>query len=171
MKHLFNHLSQEDKQKILELYYTNKNSLNEQRFLSGIKQGVKGFGAKVNAKFSNLKNMKDGGFKSPQLEKDLAQVKSRSKDLSKSIGPFLDEVQNLKDRLEKNDKLYGANFQNAQKKLIEKVNLLFNQTFNLKKQLDNMEQFNVYESQKTQGNQQKSEENDNSGDVSTDNNS
>jgi hypothetical protein len=118
MKHLFNNLSQEEKQRILEMHNTNKNSLNEQGILSGIKQGVKGFGAQVSTGLSNVKGSFSGSkgqanAKSAGLENDLAQVKSRSGDLLNTITPLTKEIQGKLQNLSKPD-VYGKGFTKVQ---------------------------------------------------------
>ena len=129
MKYLLNLLTQEEKERILEMHTGKKPTVNEQGVFSGVKQGVAGLKAKVgtglqNVKGSFSKTQGQSAQKSAGLEQDLAQVKSRSTDLINTIKPLSVEIQEKIIKLTENNNAYGQGFSAVQLEFLAKLTTL-----------------------------------------------
>lgn len=119
MRYLLNLLTQEEKDRILEMHSEKKLTINEQKVFSGLKQNVAGFKARVGTTIQNVqgagsKTKGQSAQKSTGLEVDLAQVKSRTNDLINTIKPLSIEIQEKITKLNENENAYGTGFSAVQ---------------------------------------------------------
>jgi hypothetical protein len=99
MKNLFNDLSQEEKNHILEMHSSNKEVVNEQ-LGSKIKSAAQGLGARVGTIAQNVgkavsPNKGERIINSPKLAAALAKTKSRANSLQKDIDNLDADLNNI----------------------------------------------------------------------------
>jgi hypothetical protein len=131
-------ISEEEKQDILGMYGPSK--IDEQ-LGSDIKSGLKGFGAKVGTVAKNLgaavkPGQSDRVLSSPQLNAQMAKIKSKSKslenvinDLSKDLGEILQIAQSQKTGQFQSEATQIETLINNYNQLLAQVNQ-YNQTIN-----------------------------------------
>lgn len=88
MRHFLNLLTQEEKERILEMHTGKKPTINEQGVFSGAKAAVKGLGTRIKTGVKDLGYSLQGQkskMKSPKLEGDITEFKSRCNDTSAAL--------------------------------------------------------------------------------------
>ena len=129
MKSKIDELAQEEKNKILEMYYGKDNTLNEQKAFSNLKSDVRGFGQRLKTGFQNVassfsKTQGQAMRPSAGLQQDLTKIQSRSGDLMQTIGPIMNEINDMIVKLQKNENAYGQGYGPVQNEFMTQLNNL-----------------------------------------------
>lgn len=112
MRHLLNLLTQEEKERILEMHSEKKPTVNEQGVFSGAKAAVKGLGTRIKTGIKDLGYAAQGQkskMKSPKLEGDITKFKSRCNDTSAVLNTA---AQALLDIYNQANSIYGDDYLN-----------------------------------------------------------
>lgn len=127
MKSKINEMTEQEKNRILEMYNMSKTQIDEQGIFSGLRSKIKGGIAQAKTGFQNVK----GAFSRTQgqamrpsagLQRDLTMVQSRGKDLSASIQPMLNELNQMSQKLQSNASAYGQGYEQVQAEFAEQLN-------------------------------------------------